>query len=71
VNRRGGTTLRAYVASAHETPPQKYRTTNWKAYNAALKPRGSLLIWLNPVTNWQGDATSKRRRNPHFNNEAI
>jgi len=25
---------------------QKYRTTNWKAYNAALKQRGSLLIWV-------------------------
>jgi hypothetical protein len=25
---------------------QKYRTTNWKAYNAALKARGSLLIWV-------------------------
>jgi hypothetical protein len=24
----------------------KYRTTNWKEYNAALKARGSLLIWL-------------------------
>lgn len=24
----------------------KYRTTNWKAYNAALKARGELTIWL-------------------------
>lgn len=24
----------------------KYRTTNWKAYNAALKARGDLTIWL-------------------------
>jgi hypothetical protein len=24
----------------------KYRTTNWKDYNAALKARSSLLIWL-------------------------
>jgi hypothetical protein len=28
--------------------PQKYRTTNWKTYNEALKVRGSLLIWLDP-----------------------
>jgi hypothetical protein len=26
--------------------PQKYRTTNWKTYNEALKLRGSLLIHL-------------------------
>jgi hypothetical protein len=24
----------------------KYRTTDWKEYNAAWKARGSLLIWL-------------------------
>src|SRR5690606_14011617 len=25
--------------------PVRYRTTNWSAYNAALRKRGSLLIW--------------------------
>jgi len=34
--------------------PQKYRTTNWKTYNEALKARGSLLIWLDPTMNWHG-----------------
>ncbi|MEG2976449.1 MAG: IS5/IS1182 family transposase, partial [Comamonas sp.] len=24
----------------------RYRTTNWKCYNAALKARGSLTVWL-------------------------
>jgi hypothetical protein len=30
------------------TQPNKprYRTTNWKQYNTALKARGSLSIWL-------------------------
>src|SRR5471030_1312848 len=31
---------------------QKYRTTNWKAYNAALKQRGSLLIWVDQDMCW-------------------
>ncbi|MBC7153651.1 MAG: IS5/IS1182 family transposase, partial [Rhodobacteraceae bacterium] len=26
--------------------PTRYRTTNWSAYNSALRKRGSLLIWL-------------------------
>ncbi|HDR28389.1 MAG TPA: IS5/IS1182 family transposase, partial [Rhodovulum sp.] len=26
--------------------PARYRTTNWSDYNAALRKRGSLLIWL-------------------------
>ncbi len=51
--------------------PQKYRTTNWKAYNAALKARGSLLIWLDPAMNWHGQARGKRGRSPTFSDEAI
>jgi hypothetical protein len=51
--------------------PQKYRTTNWKAYNAALKARGSLLIWLDPSMNWHGQASGKRGRPPTFSDEAI
>jgi hypothetical protein len=26
--------------------PTRYRTTNWSSYNALLRKRGSLLIWL-------------------------
>ena len=51
--------------------PQKYRTTNWKAYNAALQARGSLLIWLDPAMNWHGQANGKRGRSPSFSEEAI
>ncbi len=32
--------------------PTRYRTTNWKAYNAALRKRGSLLIWLDKEMVW-------------------
>src|SRR6056297_221142 len=30
--------------------PARYRTTNWSSYNAALRKRGSMLIWVD-----QGD----------------
>nr|WP_217345312.1 IS5 family transposase [Noviherbaspirillum sp. L7-7A]MBV0879568.1 IS5 family transposase [Noviherbaspirillum sp. L7-7A]MBV0880621.1 IS5 family transposase [Noviherbaspirillum sp. L7-7A]MBV0880655.1 IS5 family transposase [Noviherbaspirillum sp. L7-7A] len=50
---------------------RKYQTTNWKAYNAALKARGSLLIWLDPTMNWHGQANGKRGRSPTFSDEAI
>jgi hypothetical protein len=29
-----------------------YRTTNWSACNAALRKRGSLLIWLDRKMTW-------------------
>ncbi len=32
--------------------PARYRTTNWPSYNAALKKRGSLLIWLDNEMTW-------------------
>lgn len=51
--------------------PQKYRTMNWKAYNAALKARGSLLIWLDPTMNWHGQASGKRGRSPTFSDQSI
>ena len=54
-----------------EPVPLKYRTTNWKAYNAALKARGSLLIWVDLAVNWHGQASGKRGRGPTFSDEAI
>ena len=41
-------------------PKPKYRTTNWKDYNAALKARESLLIWLNKDMCWHGSASGMR-----------
>ncbi|MGA4456498.1 hypothetical protein ACPA1S_31855, partial [Pseudomonas fortuita] len=40
----------------------KYRTTNWKAYNAALKARGELTIWLDRDMQWLARPTGKRGR---------
>jgi hypothetical protein len=32
-----------------------YKTTNWAAYNGALKRRGSLTIWFDPEINWDAE----------------
>lgn len=42
----------------------RYRTTNWKQYNAALKARGSLTVWLNKDMCWFATASGKRGRSP-------
>ncbi len=39
------------VCMPRPTPPQ-YRTTNWPAYNASLKQRGSLDVWFDPEMDW-------------------
>lgn len=52
------------------TPPT-YRTTNWRGYNAALKQRGSLLIWFDPETVWLAAPNGKRGRSATFTDAAI
>lgn len=42
----------------------RYRTTNWKQYNAALKARGSLSIWLDMRMAWFAAAIGKRWAEP-------
>jgi hypothetical protein len=51
--------------------PHKYKTTNWPTYNAALKSRGALMIWLDPTLKWAAQLTGKRGRNPTFSDAAI
>ena len=46
--------------------PATYRTTNWRSYNAALKRRGSLLIWFDPETEWLASPSGKRGRSATF-----
>lgn len=49
----------------------RYKTTNWAAYNAALKARGSLTIWLNKDMQWYATASCKRGRQRVFSDAAI
>lgn len=50
---------------------RRYRTTNWKEYNAALKARGDLTIWLNKDMQWHAAPSGKRGRNQTFADAAI
>lgn len=49
----------------------KYRTTNWKAYNAALKARGALTMWLDKDMQWLAEPSGKRGRRQIFSDAAI
>ena len=50
---------------------KKYRTTNWTAYNASLKARGSLTVWLDKEMQWLAEPNGKRGRNQTFSDAAI
>ena len=51
--------------------PVRYRTTNWKSYNEALKRRGSLLIWLDKDMVWLAPKAGRMGRPPMFSDAAI
>ena len=49
----------------------RYKTTNWAEYNAALKARGSMTIWLDKGMQWYAPSSGKRGRQHIFSNAAI
>ncbi|WP_334183905.1 IS5 family transposase, partial [Novosphingobium sp.] len=51
--------------------PAQYRTTNWPAYNAALKRRGSQEVWLDPAMAWFAVPDGRAGRPLRFSDEAI
>ena len=50
---------------------KRYKTTNWAAYNAALKARGSLTVWLDKDMRWYALPSGKRGRQQIFSEAAI
>ena len=57
--------------SESKRPRGKYKTTNWASYNASLKARGSLTVWLDKDLRWYAPATGKRGRQPIFSDATI
>ena len=51
--------------------PARYRTTNWPSYNASLKQRGNLLVWLDPDMEWFAVSGNKPGRPAIFSDAAI
>jgi hypothetical protein len=44
---------------------------NWRAYNEALKRRGSLTIWFDPKMTWKARPTGERGRQPIYSDAAL
>ena len=47
------------------------RTTNWRSPNAALRQRGSLLVWFDPEMEWLAAPRGGRGRPETFSDAAI
>ena len=57
--------------SEDKKPRTRYRTTNWPQYNAALKARGSLTVWLDKDMRWLAQPSGKRGRDQIYSDAAI
>jgi DDE domain len=57
----------------HHIPRQKFRVTNWRDYEAALRSRGSLTIWFTAkaVADWRAQPRATPGGQRHYSDLAI
>jgi hypothetical protein len=56
------------AAGRHHIPRQRQRVTNWSEYDAALRQRGSLTVWVTEetVAAWQAEPRTTRGGQPQW-----
>jgi hypothetical protein len=61
------------AARRHHIPKQKHRVTNWTEYDAGLRARGSLTVWVTPeaVAAWRAEPRTGRGGQPSYSALAI
>jgi Transposase DDE domain len=59
--------------NAHHIPKQRYRVMNWPSYEAGLRNRGSLTVWISDdaIAGWEAEKRSDRGGQPTYSNLAI
>jgi Transposase DDE domain len=57
----------------HHIPKQRRKVTNWPAYDAALRQRGSLTVWFTDaaVAAWRAEPRTTRGGQPSYSALAI
>ena len=57
----------------HHIPKQKHRVTNWPAYDAALRQRGSLAVWFSEeaIAAWRAEPRTTRGGQASYSPLAI
>jgi Transposase DDE domain len=57
----------------HDIPKQRHRVTNWAAYDAGLRGRGSLTIWFTEaaIATWRAAPRTSRGGQPRYSALAI
>ena len=65
--------FKAQADCRHHIPRQKHRVTNWAAYDAGLRARGSLTVWFTPeaAAAWKAEPRATRAGQPRYSGLAI
>jgi hypothetical protein len=65
--------FKANAARRHHIPKQRHRVTNWAAYDAALRQRGSLTVWFTEaaIAAWRAEPRATPGGQPHYSALAI
>src|SRR3954468_11630793 len=65
--------FKAHAAGRHHIPKQRYQVTNWAAYDAALRQRGSLTVWFSEeaFAAWRAAPRTTRGGQPWYAPLAI
>src|SRR3954471_2460309 len=65
--------FKANAARRHRIPRQRHRATNWAAYDAALRQRGSLTVWFTneAIGAWRAAPRQTRGGQPWYSPLAI
>ena len=60
-------------ARRHRIPKQTHKVTNWPAYEAGLRQRGSLTVWFSDeaIEAWAAEPRATRGRQPWYSPLAI
>src|SRR5918998_5038474 len=61
------------VDRRHHIPKQRHRVTNWAEYDAGLRARGSLTVWISEaaIAGWRAAPRTTRGGQPSYSDPAI
>jgi hypothetical protein len=65
--------FKANAARRHRIPRQRHRVTNWAAYDAAMRQRGSLTVWFSEaaIAAWRAEPRTTPGGQPSYSALAI
>ena len=65
--------FKANAARRHHIPKPRHKVTNWAAYDAALRQRGSLTVWFSEaaIQAWRAAPRTTPGGQPHYSALAI